>query len=181
MVGGTSRDYLLGLPYADYDFVTDATPDEEKAFLPNAKYDFARFGSIKVFEDGVEVDITTMRLEEGYADHRHPKKITFIKDLEVDSKRRDFTINAIYIDMEGKVYDYHHGLDDLKEKLIRFIGDPRIRIEEDPLRIIRAERFAKRLGFIFEEKTAEAIEAGRGLLSLLNPEKIKMERLKESK
>ena len=181
MVGGTSRDYLLGLPYTDFDFVTDATPEDEKKFLPNAKYDFAKFGSIKIFEDGVEVDITTLRKEEGYDDRRHPKKITFIKDLETDSQRRDFTINALYIDLGGNVYDYHGGLADLKKGIIRFIGDPKIRIEEDPLRIMRAERFAKKLGFEIEEESKKAIEEGRNLLSLLNPNKIKMERLKESK
>ena len=181
MVGGTSRDYLLGLPYTDFDFVTDATPEEEKLFLPNAKYDFAKFGSIKIFEDDVEIDITTLRKEEGYSDHRHPKKITFIKDLETDSVRRDFTINAIYIDKDGNIYDYHNGLDDLKKKIIRFIGEPKKRIEEDPLRIMRAERFAKKLGFKIEDESLHAIEEGRGLLSLLNPEKIKMERKKESK
>ena len=180
MAGGTSRDYLLGLPYTDFDFVTDATPEEEKAFLPNAQYSFAKFGSIKIYEDGVEVDITTLREEGDYVDHRHPKSITFIKDLETDSKRRDFTINAIYIDVDGKIYDYHNGLKDLRSKLIRFIGDPNKRIEEDPLRIMRAERFAKKLGFEIEEETRFAIESKRGLLSLLNPEKIKMERLKEA-
>ena len=155
--------------------------EDEKKFLPNAKYDFAKFGSIKIFEDGVEVDITTLRKEEGYDDHRHPKKITFIKDLETDSQRRDFTINALYIDLGGNVYDYHGGLADLKKGIIRFIGDPKIRIEEDPLRIMRAERFAKKLGFEIEEESKKAIEEGRNLLSLLNPNKIKMERLKESK
>ncbi len=181
MVGGSSRDYLLGLPFTDFDFVTDATPEQEKSFLPQASYSFAKFGSISFHEDGNEIDITTFRKEGGYDDRRHPKSIEFIKDPEVDSVRRDFTINAIYINHEGRVFDFHHGKEDLEAKTIRFIGDPKTRIEEDPLRILRAERFAKKLGFAIEEKSKKAMDENRGLLSLLNPEKIKMERKKEGK
>ncbi|OPZ36647.1 MAG: CCA-adding enzyme [Tenericutes bacterium ADurb.BinA155] len=181
MVGGTSRDYLLGIPYADYDFVTDATPAEEKAFLPQAQYRFAKFGSIKVMEGSNEIDITTFRKEGAYLDHRHPDSITFIKDPKEDYLRRDFTINALYITPEDEVLDYCGGQKDLKAGLIRFIGDPETRIEEDPLRILRAERFAKRLGFSIEPKSKAAIEKLRPLLSTLNPEKVKMELLKEPK
>jgi tRNA nucleotidyltransferase (CCA-adding enzyme) len=181
MIGGTSRDYLLGIPYADYDFVTDATPEQEKAFLPAAQYQFAKFGSIKIMEGKTEIDITTFRLEGPYRDHRHPETITFIKDPKEDYVRRDFTINALYITSKGEVLDYCGGQKDLKAGLIRFIGDPETRIEEDPLRILRAERFAKKLGFVIEPKSKAAIEKLRPLLSTLNPEKVKMELLKEPK
>ena len=181
MVGGSSRDYLLGLPFTDFDFATDATPEQERSFLPQASYAFAKFGSLSFKEGENEIDITTFRKEGGYDDRRHPKTIEFIKDPETDSFRRDFTINAIYINHEGRVCDFHWGQEDLKAGVIRFIGDPATRIQEDPLRILRAERFAKKLGFRIEEASWKAMEENRGLLALLNPEKIKMERKKEGK
>ncbi len=175
MIGGSSRDFLLGLPVLDLDFVTDATPEEEKVFLPDASYAFARFGSIHVSAKPTHIDITTFRAEEGYDDHRHPKVIRFIKDMRQDSLRRDFTINAIYIDQDGKIHDFHNGLQDLEKGIIRFIGDPRVRIKEDPLRILRAERFAKRLGFHIEEESQKAIDELRGELAYLSPDKVLME------
>ena len=175
MIGGTSRDFLLGIPLLDFDFATDATPEEEKSFLPQANYTFAKYGSVRIPHGPMHIDVTTLREESGYDDHRHPAKISFIKDLEKDSLRRDFTINAIYIDDEGHVVDFHHGLEDLENKLIRFIGDPRRRIKEDPLRILRAERFARRLGFKIEPESQKAIDELRGELAFLNPEKVLME------
>ncbi len=174
-VGGTCRDFLLGKVPNDFDFVTSATPDQEKAFLPEADYSFARFGSIKLKKDGQEIDITTFRKEGEYKDFRHPSSIQFVLSPKTDSRRRDFTINALYLDPQGNVLDFHGGMEDLKNKIIRFIGDPETRIKEDPLRILRAERFAKRLGFAFEPKTGEAIERLRPLLEKLNPEKVKEE------
>ena len=179
LIGGTSRDLLLGIDPSDIDLVTDATPEEEKAFLPDLEMTFARFGSVHLKTEAGDIDITTLRRESGYKDSRHPSKIEFIRDLKEDSLRRDFTINALYIDCQGNVSDYHGGLEDLKNRLIRFIGDPATRIQEDPLRILRAERFAKRLGFQIEENTQKAMEEHRDLLRLLNPEKIAMEMKKE--
>ncbi len=179
MIGGTSRDILLGLEPEDIDLVTDATPDEERSFLPEADYTFSRFGSIKTKFEGVEVDITTMREEGEYNDSRHPSYIRFVRDIDKDYVRRDFTVNAIYIDKDGNIVDPSNGEKDLKDKVLRFIGDPMKRIQEDPLRIIRGERFRKRLGFSFEEVTKKAIEEGRPLLERLNPEKRKMEQKKE--
>jgi tRNA nucleotidyltransferase/poly(A) polymerase len=179
LIGGTSRDLLLGIDPSDIDLVTDATPEEEKAFLPDLEMTFARFGSVHPKTEAGDIDITTLRRESGYKDSRHPSKIEFIRDLKEDSLRRDFTINALYIDCQGNVSDYHGGLEDLKNRLIRFIGDPATRIQEDPLRILRAERFAKRLGFQIEENTEKAMEEHRDLLRLLNPEKIAMEMKKE--
>ena len=179
LIGGTSRDLLLGIDPSDIDLVTDATPEEEKAFLPDLEMTFARFGSVHLKTEAGDIDITTLRRESGYKDSRHPSKIEFIRDLKEDSLRRDFTINALYIDCQGNVSDYHGGLEDLKNRLIRFIGDPATRIQEDPLRILRAERFAKRLGFRIEENTEKAMEEHRDLLRLLNPEKIAMEMKKE--
>lgn len=175
MIGGTSRDYLLNLEVLDYDFVSDATPEDMKKFLPEANYHFEKYGSVKVKIDGVHVDITAFRKEEGYLDYRHPSKITYVKSIDEDYVRRDFTINAIYIDKDMKVIDPSGGLIDLKNKTIRFIGDPETRIKEDPLRILRAERFKEKLNFKIEEKSLLAINKYRYLLDKLNPEKIKEE------
>ncbi|HBE98951.1 MAG TPA: hypothetical protein DDW18_02810, partial [Firmicutes bacterium] len=122
IVGGTSRDLLLHRPFTDLDFVSDATPEEEKAFLPEANYVFAKYGSIRLKRDGLEVDITTLREESDYIDHRHPLKIIFVRDLETDSLRRDFTINAIYLDKAYQIFDFHQGKADLEKRIIRFIG-----------------------------------------------------------
>lgn len=178
LIGGTSRDLLLGEAPLDFDFTTDATVEEERAFLPPFNDRFARFGSIKLKEGDIEIDITTFRKEKGYADHRHPGEVLFVRDPETDSWRRDFTVNALYIDGNGDILDFHGGLEDLRLGLIRFIGDPDERVKEDPLRILRAERFARRLGFQIEEKTLEAIERNRSLLACLNPDKVNMERRK---
>lgn len=180
MIGGTSRDSLLGLNFDDYDFVTDATPKEMKKFLLDANYTFERFGTVKLKVDKYHVDITTLRIEEGYNDHRHPSSIIFTKDLEKDFVRRDFTINAIYIDENYKIYDFCGGLSDLKNKIIRFIGDPYKRIKEDPLRILRAERFKEKLNFIIEPNSSKAIKENYNLLNELNPQKINEENKKKS-
>ena len=181
MIGGTSRDFLLNREVLDYDFVTDATPEDMKKFLDNANYHFEKFGTVRIKKDGKHVDITTLRKESGYIDQRHPSKITFTKNLKEDYVRRDFTINAIYIDEKYEIIDFCGGISDLKNKIIRFIGDPETRIEEDPLRILRGERFAYKLGFDIEDKTFEAMNKYRDLLNNLNPEKIKEENAKFSK
>ena len=175
MIGGTSRDYLLNKKIDDIDLVSDATPDEMKTFLENASYTFARFGTVRVKYQNQHIDITTLRVEDGYLDFRHPGKIKFVKSLEEDYARRDFTINAIYIDENFKIHDFSGGLDDLKNKIIRFIGDPTTRIKEDPLRILRAIRFQKKLGFSIEENTLKAIQENSSLLNELNIDKVKEE------
>jgi len=175
MVGGSSRDYLLGKEFFDYDFVTDAIPEEVKKFIPNLDLTFAKFGSLRITGEKYEIDVTTLREEGEYKDSRHPSYIKFVKDLEIDSKRRDFTVNALYINKEGKIFDFHNGLEDLKTKTLRFIGDPLTRIKEDPLRILRAERFASMLNFEIEASNKEVISKNKDLLNLLNKEKVKLE------
>ena len=172
LVGGSARDLLLGRPYKDHDMATDATPDEMREIVPEASFAFARYGSVRLKMDGEEVDITTLREEGVYEDHRHPSYVRFIKDPAIDSMRRDFTINALYIDEEYRVLDFHGGLEDLKNGLIRFIGDPEKRIQEDPLRILRGERFAELLGFKIEESAQKAMDSQRDLLQELNKAKI---------
>jgi tRNA nucleotidyltransferase (CCA-adding enzyme) len=178
IVGGEVRDLLLKRPFSDRDYVTDATPAEEKAFITNASYTYERFGSVKLKVENQEIDITTLRKEEEYQDFRHPGKVIFVKTPEEDYRRRDFTINALYLTKEGKVLDYCGGLEDLQRKIIRFVGEPEKRVQEDPLRILRAERFASSLSFTIEEKTQDAIDKYRYLLAELNPAKIKEEERK---
>lgn len=175
MVGGTTRDYLLDMDVLDYDFVTDATPDEMKAFLPDANYRFANFGTVRVRDEEVKIDIATMRVEGEYKDYRHPSYVKYVKSIKEDYVRRDFTVNAIYIDEEFNVIDYCGGVDDLNNKILRFIGNPVERIKEDPLRILRAERFSKKLGFKIEKETAKAIQKYHHLLDELNPQKVSEE------
>ena len=177
-VGGSVRDELLGLEVFDFDFATDATPEEMIKFLPDANDTFAKYGCIKYKGEHGRAEITTFRIEESYDDFRHPNKICFVKSLNEDYKRRDFTINAIYKDINGKIYDPSRGVEDLKNKTLRFIGDPETRIKEDPLRILRARRFASKLGFEIESETAKAMEKLAYLLEKLNPEKIKEEERK---
>ena len=174
-VGGSVRDSLLGLEVYDFDFTTNATPEEMKKFLPDVNDTFAKFGCIKYKGEFGRAEITTFRKEEKYDDFRHPGVIKFVKTLEEDSIRRDFTINAIYRDFDGNIYDPTGGVNDLKNKVIRFIGDPETRIKEDPLRILRAKRFASKLGFEIEPKSQKAIENLEYLLEKLNPDKVKEE------
>ena len=180
MVGGTVRDYLLGLELFDMDVVTNATPEDMKKFLPTADYTFARFGSVKFKIDDVKFDITTLRKEAGYSDARHPNKIIFCDSLEEDVKRRDFTINGLYMDNNLKVYDFVGGQPDLENKIIRMIGDPDKRIKEDPLRIIRALRFSIEFGFSIDNDLQKSIKNNKELLKKLNPEKVK-EEIRKSK
>ena len=175
MVGGTVRDYLLGLELFDMDVVTNATPEDMIKFLPTADYTFARFGSVKYKFNDVKFDITTLRKEAGYSDARHPNKIVFCDSLDEDVKRRDFTINGLYMDKNLKVYDFVGGQLDLNNKIIRMIGNPNKRIKEDPLRIIRALRFSIEFGFSIADDLQNSIEKNKKLLKKLNLEKIKEE------
>ncbi len=176
LVGGTVRDYLLGLPLTDMDVVTDAIPDEIEEFLPEANFVFAKYGSVSYKDsDGVKFDITTLRKENSYLDSRHPGKIEFVKDLYVDVLRRDFTINGLYMDKDLKVIDYVKGKADLENHLLRVIGKPENRLKEDPLRIIRAIRFAIDFDLNIESELDNAIRDNIDLLKNLNIEKIKQD------
>lgn len=173
LVGGTVRDFLLGVELTDMDAVTDATPEEMKAFLVDANYTFEKYGSVSIKPDKkVKFDITTMRAETSYQDSRHPSEIRFVKDLSIDVKRRDFTINALYLDENLKVIDYVNGQKDLQNRTLRMIGDPNIRLKEDPLRIIRAIRFAADYALSLDKDLEDAIRNNVGELDNLNPEKI---------
>ncbi len=171
-VGGTVRDYMLGLDVLDFDFVTDATPEEIETFLEVQNNKFAKYGYVKVILDGQYVDITTLRIDNGYSDKRHPNSVTFISDIGKDYLRRDFTMNSLYMECSGKIYDFCNGKEDIENKIIRVIGDSNLRIKEDPLRILRAIRFAKVLNFSLDNELKKAIIANIHFVNSLNESKI---------
>ena len=175
LVGGTVRDFLLHLPLKDMDLVTDALPTQVKELFEESNDAFMKYGVLKVKYQNVKFDIATLRKEGKYDDSRHPSKIKFVKDVKKDYRRRDFTINAMYLDYYFNVYDYCHGQEDLKNKVIRFVGRPKRRIKEDPLRIMRAIRFALKYNFTIEDRTSKAMKKYSYLLEKINPEKIKEE------
>ena len=182
LVGGTVRDYLLHKELTDMDAVSDATPTEIIAFLPNVDTTFAHLGSLKYKnENNIKFDITTLRKESAYLDSRHPSKITFVKDLKEDYLRRDFTINAMYMDADLNIIDYSEGQLDLSNHILRMVGDPDIRLKEDPLRILRAIRFALMFNLTIEPTLYEAMRDRFYLLSNITDAKIKseIEKIKE--
>jgi len=177
LIGSASRDFLLKKEIMDLDVVSDATPLEMQTFLSSNDMDtsFIKYGVIKYKVDEAHFDIVTLRKEKAYKDFRHPSKIKFIKSLKKDHLRRDFTINAIYIDDRFNIIDFENGVTDLNNKVIRMIGNPIKRIKEDPLRILRAIRFSLLLDFEIEQKLEKAINKKIALLKDLNKEKIKQE------
>ena len=177
LVGGTVRDYLSATVLTDMDAVTDATPDEMKAILKGLKasFAFAKMGSVQVEYKGVKFDITTLRKEGQYDDSRHPSYVKFVKSLRVDSKRRDFTLNAMYINDCLQVCDYHHGQRDLQKNILKMIGNPDKRIKEDPLRIFRALRFVLTYKYEMDKKLEAAILNNVNLIDNLNKAKIQEE------
>lgn len=176
LVGGTVRDYLLGEPLTDMDAVTDALPYEVVSFLSPVDTTFMKFGSLKYkTPDGLKFDITTLRKESTYSDARHPENIVFVKDLKEDYLRRDFTVNAMYMDKDLKVIDYSNGQVDLKNKVLRMVGDPFIRTKEDPLRILRAIRFYLMHDLTIDEELLKAMHENFSLLKKVTDAKIRSE------
>lgn len=179
-VGGCVRDSLLGKTPNDWDITTSAKPEDMKSVFA----DFhcidtgIKHGTVTVVIDGEPLEITTFRLDGEYEDNRHPKSVTFTSNLGADLGRRDFTVNAmVYSKMTGTV-DLFGGQNDLKNKIIRCVGDPDRRFNEDALRILRALRFASALDFEIEEKTAQSLLKNRALLGNISEERIAKELLK---
>ncbi|MFP3937944.1 MAG: CCA tRNA nucleotidyltransferase [Phycisphaerae bacterium] len=155
--GGSVRDMLLGRKSYDYDVATNATPKEVERLFPHVLLVGAQFGVAMVIHQGRRVEVTTFRSDESYSDGRRPDAVRF-SDAKQDALRRDFTINGMFYDpIADEVIDYIGGREDLKRGVIRTIGKPDDRFDEDYLRMIRAVRFAVRLGFSIEPSTAEGI------------------------
>lgn len=174
-VGGTVRDFILKKDLTDFDFATDASPSETKSILERYDDTFSQYGVIIYRYENKKLEITSFRKENLYLDSRHPQKIEFVKDMQIDYKRRDFTINALYMDETGKIYDFCDGLNDLHNKIIRVIGDVDARMKEDPLRILRALRFMMTLDFTLDKNLEKYIYGHTYLLNKLNVDKVKQE------
>jgi tRNA nucleotidyltransferase/poly(A) polymerase len=173
--GGCVRDALLGRTPKDYDVATDARPEEVEALFPKTLPLGKAFGVIAVIDSGVTIEVATFRVEVGTLDGRRPETVHFSAATE-DAKRRDFTINGLFYDPATKtVLDYIGGREDLEKRVIRAIGDPHLRFQEDHLRMMRAIRFTHTLDFSLEEKTAEAIKQLAPLLPRISAERIEME------
>lgn len=170
-VGGSVRDLILGKPTKNWDFTTNATPQEIIKLFPDSYYD-NQFGTVGVKLENEEIyEITTFRTEKDYTDKRHPDTVLWGKTLEEDLGRRDFTIGAIAYD--GKTFiDPYRGQDDLQNKIIRAVGNPNTRFSEDALRLLRAVRIATELEFTIETKTFAAIKDNAALINKISNERI---------
>ena len=170
--GGCVRDELMGLTPKDYDVATDAPPDRVRKLFTNTQAVGAAFGVILVRHRKSVVEVATFRTDGKYLDGRRPEAVTFTT-AEEDAKRRDFTINGLFLDpIENKVIDYVGGQEDLRKEILRAIGDPERRFEEDHLRLLRAVRFAARFYLGIEPATAAAIAKHAPQLIRISPERI---------
>ncbi len=179
IVGGCVRDLLMDNKPKDWDVTTNARPEEIQKIFPDSFYENA-FGTVGVKTESDEdsfkvIEVTTYRVESNYTDKRHPDEISFADNIEEDLKRRDFTINSLAMDSEGKVIDLFDGQADIKNKTIRCVGDPDKRFGEDALRMIRAIRFASTLGFAIQVDTHESLKKNHGLLAAISKERIRDE------
>ncbi|MCM1180875.1 MAG: CCA tRNA nucleotidyltransferase [Clostridium sp.] len=181
IVGGCVRDAILGRQPDDWDITTSAKPDEVKALFKRTIDTGIQHGTVTVMMKNKETgnlegyEVTTYRVDGKYEDHRRPTEVTFTASLRDDMNRRDFTINAMaYNDAEG-VIDHFDGIGDLKRKVIRCVGTPSERFDEDALRILRAVRFAAQLDFVIEEQTKAAIRNQAGFLKDISAERIREE------
>ena len=177
IVGGCVRDSLLGRTPNDWDITTNATPEQMKACFGDFRVieTGIQHGTLTVIVEGMQLEITTYRNDGEYLDNRHPVQVTFSKHIEDDLSRRDFTVNAMAYHPKKGVVDLFGGQEDLKNRVIRAVGDAKTRFCEDGLRIMRAIRFASVLNFQIEEDTAKAVHACKNLLSGIAAERIREE------
>lgn len=181
-VGGCVRDLLLGKEPKDWDVTTDASPGEIQKVFPDNFYE-NKFGTVTVKTDSAEgslkeIEVTPYRVESGYKDKRHPEDVKFVKKLDEDLSRRDFTINAMAISKDGEVVDLFDGKTDLKNKLIRTVGEPAKRFGEDALRMLRAIRFTATLDFEIEQQTLSELKNNSEWLAAVSKERIREEFVK---
>ncbi|MBR5533460.1 MAG: tRNA nucleotidyltransferase, partial [Ruminiclostridium sp.] len=177
IVGGCVRDHLLGITPKDYDITTSALPEETKAVFSGFSVieTGIRHGTVTVMMEGEPLEITTYRVDGGYTDARHPDQVTFTRSLREDAARRDFTMNAMaYAPGEG-IQDFFGGQADVQAGIIRAVGDPAVRFQEDALRILRGIRFAAVLGFALEPETEQAARQYAPLLQKVSAERIAQE------
>ena len=179
VVGGAVRDLILNREVKDWDLTTNLEPEEILKLFPKNSFYNNLFGTVGIVGKNDEIfEVTTYRSEEGYADSRHPDKVVWGKSLEEDVKRRDFTINSLAMNVDGKVFDYWNGQTDLKNGLIRTVGNPDERFKEDALRMMRAIRLCSQLKFQIEENTFNSIVNNAKIIENIAFERIRDEFLK---
>lgn len=177
-VGGSVRDTLLHKPIHDVDIATSAFPEEVKQLFHKTVDTGIEHGTVMILDHGIGYETTTFRTESTYQDYRRPDSVTFVRSLEEDLKRRDFTINALAMREDGEIIDLFAGLQDLDNGVIRAVGNPEERFNEDALRMMRAVRFASQLNFTIETKTTAAIASHAELLEKIAIERIQVEFVK---
>lgn len=177
-VGGCVRDMLLGREPEDWDITTSARPEQVKAVFGRTVDTGIAHGTVTVLRGKQGYEVTTYRIDGVYTDGRHPEQVTFTPSLEEDLKRRDFTINAMAYNETDGITDLFGGREDLSQKVIRCVGNPLHRFEEDALRMMRAVRFAAQLGFSIEASTLAAIRALAPAIQKISAERIRMELVK---
>ncbi|MCM3088241.1 CCA tRNA nucleotidyltransferase [Bhargavaea ginsengi] len=175
IVGGAVRDRLMGQPAHDVDVATAALPEEVKAIFPKTADVGIAHGTVMVLDPSPPVEVTTYRTEGTYTDHRRPDTVEYVTSLKEDLRRRDFTMNAIAIRGDGSLFDPFGGEEDIRRGIIRAVGDPGERFEEDALRMLRAVRFAAKTAFTVEPGTKTAITAHAASISHVSVERIKIE------
>ena len=175
LVGGCVRDMILGVQPQDWDICTSALPEEVVELFEKTVTTGLKHGTVTVMLGKHGVEVTTFRSDGDYIDHRHPKNVSFVRDLNTDLSRRDFTMNAMAISSEGIISDPFGGMEDIRNKIIRCVGEPEKRFEEDALRMFRALRFSARLGFDIEEKTLAAIKSKASHAASLSAERVRDE------
>lgn len=178
LAGGCVRDSLLGRRPSDWDIASSASPEEMLALFPRCVPTGIKHGTVTVLSGGGSVEVTAFRAEGGYSDHRRPDSVSFGCPLEADLARRDLTVNAMAMDAAGEITDPFGGRDDLRRRLLRCVGEPERRFDEDALRMLRTVRFSAQLGFEIEPRTLEAIRALAHLASGLSAERVRDELLK---
>ncbi len=174
-VGGCVRDTLLHRPIHDWDIATQALPQQVLALFPHAVATGAKHGTVTVICGQARAEVTTYRLDGAYADSRHPQQVRFVRTLEDDLARRDFTVNAMALSLTGELTDLYGGQEDLRRGLLRCVGVPEQRFTEDALRMLRAYRFAAQLGFSIEPQTRAAIVRCAPLCARLSRERVRDE------
>lgn len=175
IVGGAIRDLIMGRTPHDYDIATSALPNQIKSIFPCTIDTGIKHGTVTVMDSHASFEVTTFRTDGEYKDTRHPEDVKFISDVKGDMLRRDFTINALAYNENEGVIDCVGGLDDIKNKVIRCVGEPEVRFKEDALRMLRAIRFSVVLGFEIEERTKTAIKKYSILIKKVSAERIREE------
>ena len=178
-VGGCVRDFFMNKHLSDVDIATSAPQKRVEQLFEDLDMDLsASYFGVVTLNKPVKCQIATYRSEGSYHNHRYPRNITFVEDVTLDAYRRDFTVNALYLDKDMNLYDPFDGMDDLKKRILRCIGTPAVRLNEDALRILRAIRFSITLGFTMDPELLKTCIELSPLLIYLKEDTIELERRK---